>query len=152
MIQHLAARRESQTAAVRHRVARIDGEVHQHLIKLTRIDAHAPDGGIQNKRELDVVTNQTAEHSARFGDDRIQIDHLRLQQRLAAERQQLPRECGGARGGVTDRLDRFLQIGIRIDIRAQYFAVGEDDREKIVEVVCNAAGELTDGFHFERLP
>jgi hypothetical protein len=30
----------------------------------------------------------------------------------------------------------------------QQLGISQDDRQQVVEVVCDAAGELTDGFHF----
>ena len=47
-------------------------------------------------------------------------------------------------------VDDFVGVAILRQVRAQQLDVAEDDREDVVEIVRDAAGELSDGFHLLR--
>jgi hypothetical protein len=53
----------------------------------------------------------------------------------------------GAAAGLVDFVDAGLGGMIRRDIHAEELDVAEDDGEEVVEVVGNAAGELSEGLH-----
>ena len=82
---------------MRHRVARVHGEVDDHLLDLRRVGAHRRELGAEHRHELDVLADQAAQHHVHVADRRVQVEDARLQHLLAAERQQLAREAG-ARG------------------------------------------------------
>ena len=53
-IENRVRSRERQRSALRHRVARIDGEVDDHLFQLTRISSYGPDIAGWNDNEVDL--------------------------------------------------------------------------------------------------
>ena len=101
--------------------------------------------------ELDVFTDQTAEHLFDTRDHPVDADRPGVHHLLAAEREQLTRESGGALGGIADFLYILPSWISRLDVAEQQRAVAHDDGEEIVEIVGYAAGELTDGVHLSRL-
>ena len=82
----------------------------------------------------------------------VQIDQLRSQHLLAAEREQLTRQrCGAIRrtcdllGAIASRVHTFVEVD------QHQLGVAADRREQVVEVVCDATGEPADRFHLLRL-
>src|SRR5262245_29603138 len=78
-----------ELAAVGHRVAGIDGKVHDYLFDLIAVCANISDTRIKTYRDTNVFADQTPRHPLHSGDNRIQIDHYRLLNLLAAKREQL---------------------------------------------------------------
>jgi hypothetical protein len=83
------ARRDPQAAAIRHRVARVQRQVHDHLVELRRVDPHAPARLLQREVELHAAAEQPAQHRADGGHRLVQLHHARLQRLLACEGEQL---------------------------------------------------------------
>ena len=84
-------------------------------------------------------------------DDRVQVEHARLQHLAAAEREQLPRERRGARGGLAD-LVRVAAEALVVEALDQELAVAGDGRQQVVEVVGDATRQPPDRLHLLRLP
>ena len=78
----------------------------------------------------------------------VDVDLARLQRLLAGEREQALGQIGAARGGVVDHLRDRQQLRPVRDGFGEDFDRAGDDGENIVEVVRDAAGQLTDRFHF----
>src|SRR5262249_34591034 len=57
----LVARLDRQPAAVRHRVARVDGEVHHHLLELALVRPDTAGAGVEAGDELDALVEDTLE-------------------------------------------------------------------------------------------
>ena len=84
---------DGQLAALRHGVARVDGEVHDDLLDLARVGLDVPEAA----RRRAIVSSMSSPSRRRSifsmpGDDLVQVEHLRLEHLLAAEREELPRE------------------------------------------------------------
>ena len=84
-------------------------------------------------------------------DDHVQVEQRRLDDLLAAERQQLAREPRGARARLLNFRNVRLARIVRIEIGQQQLAVAQNHGQQIVEVVRHAAGQPSDGFHLLRL-
>jgi hypothetical protein len=63
------ARLHEDLAAIGHRVARIDHEVHHHLVELPPVDADRQKPGIMVERQLDLLAHQPVQqvHQVRHG-------------------------------------------------------------------------------------
>ncbi len=96
------ALRDRQRAAVRHRVGRIDGEVDEDLLHLTRIRHHGGEARGQRHADLDVLAQEAPEHGAKARDHAAHIERARLQHLLPAEREELLRERCGTLAGLQD--------------------------------------------------
>src|SRR5450755_828634 len=138
-------------AALRHGVTGIDAKIEDDLLHLGRVRRYSLQIRVEYSGYLDVLTNQTAQHLVDLREDMIQAEHSGLQNLLAAKGQKL----AGERRSVLPRFENFPQAPSRhfseSRIFQEYLAVPVDDAEKIVEIVRNSSGELTNGFHFQRL-
>ena len=75
----------------------------------------------------------------------------RLQHLLAAEREQLAGQRGGAIRGVQDLVDLRGHRRILLDAVRHQLGVAANRRQQVVEVVRDAAGEPADRLHLLRL-
>ena len=91
---------------LRHGVAGVDHQVHQHLLDLAR-DRRSrwPRSGRSIRRRSMSSPISRCSIVLRLRDQRVQVEHLRLQHLPAAEGQQLPGQRGGALAGLHDLLD-----------------------------------------------
>ena len=71
-----------------------------------------------------------------------------LQHLHAAEGQQLAGHGDRAAGGFLDLVHALRMKSVRAFAVLEQIAIAADDREQIVEIVCDAAGEPAHGFHF----
>ena len=83
---------DDERAAARHRVAGVDRQVHQHLAQVTRVDRHRPGVRIELDDEQDVLADEPAQHALGLAHRGVDVEHLRRQHVLAAEREELARE------------------------------------------------------------
>ena len=142
---------DHETAAVGHRVAGVDGQVHQHLLDLAGIGldrARFADGA---DVELEILADQAPQHAIHLADDRVQIDDARLDDLAPREEQQLAGEGGGALAGALDLLECRPVRMVGRDLAENDVGVALDDGQQVVEVVGDAAGEAADRLHLLRL-
>ena len=139
--------RIDELAAVRHGVARVDGEVHDHLLELVQVGLDRPDVAAVLDLELDRLAEQPGEQHRDVGERLVELDHLRPQRLPARERQQLPHQPGGAVGVLLDVHDVLEgRIG-RPVVGEEQVGEADDGGQHVVEVVRDAAGELADRLH-----
>ena len=145
------ARLDRQRPAGRHRVAGVDGEVHDHLLDLRAVGEHGRQPLVGQHRDLDVLADQPPQHRQQRGGHLAEVERDRVEDLLAGEGQELARELGGALGGALD-LGQLVGARPGADPPAGDLAVAADHGQQVVEVVRHAAGELADGLHLLRLP
>jgi hypothetical protein len=104
---------EVEQAALRHRIAGVDGEVHDHLLHLGGIGAHAAEGAAAASHQLDVFADQALEERAHALDDLAEVQDARLQHLLAAEGEELMGE-GEARSAARPISWRLRRSGCSI--------------------------------------
>ena len=145
-------RGEHQLAALRHRIARIDCKIHQHLFDLTAVGAHLSQGGITFGFQLHVFAQEPLQEFLHIADNFAKIHSFKCEDLTAAEGQQLPRQCCRSIGGfgyllkvslIRSRISRFI---------AQQLCVSLDHRKQIVEIVRHTTSEAPDRFHLLCLP
>ncbi len=79
LLIHTGGRRlDCELAAFRHRIAGVDGQVHDHLLQLTGIDQHAVETFGQSAIQLDVGANHETKHPFRFAYGFVQIHRFGL--------------------------------------------------------------------------
>src|SRR2546427_395102 len=81
----------------------------------------------------------------------VEVDDLRLQHLLAAEREQLARELAGALRGFADLSDVIPGRRAGREVLEQQLAITEDYGEQVIEVMRHAAGQPPDRLHLLRL-
>ena len=104
-VQPLVGSFDDQRAATGHSVARIDRQIHEHLVKMARIGHGEPKRRIEPDDSLHIFAEQAAEHLLGLLDDRIEIQRPGAADLFPAECQQLTRKFGCARPGFTDLID-----------------------------------------------
>ena len=136
--------------ATGHRVARRDGQVHDHLLQLAAVGAHV---GLTllGDDQLDVRADQAPQHVGDVADRGVDVELTRLCHLLPAERQQLPRQLRRAGGRLDDLLDVAALIGLG-QLVDQEMRIAQDRRQQVVEVMGDPAGEPSDRLHLLRLP
>ena len=138
--------RDREPPALRHGVARVHHEVHEHLLELPGVGAHRVQlrGGL--RRELDVLTDESTQHLADVLHQMAQVEHHRLQRLARAEGEELADEILGVGGRLPDDLDFLARARVRRRVEQQQLGGAEHGGEHVVEVVRHAAGEPPYGF------
>jgi hypothetical protein len=144
---------EHETPAISHRVARVDGEVGDHLLELGAIGIDEHRGFGADGDELDLVADQLPKQLLHVGDDLTQVDDLRLQHLATPECEQLPRQlrrliCG--RKQVPDVPSGLVLLAL--ESLERELAVAADREEEVVEVVGDTACKVSDRFEPLRVP
>ena len=140
-----------KAAAVRHGVARIDEQVHDHLLDLFGIGQDTAQMGIERGGEGDVFADEAAEHAFGIADGGIEVERTGLDDLLAAEGEELAGEGGCAFAGLADFLGAVPQGAVGIEAAGEEIGIAIDDGEQVIEIVSDTAGEASDAFQFLRL-
>ena len=96
-----------QAAAMRHRIASVDDQVHHDLLELTFAEFHLPGAVVQIEHERHVFAAKAAQHRLHLPDRADDVDDDRHRHLLAAEREQVLRQRGGLLAGQTNLFDRL---------------------------------------------
>ena len=147
LVEVHVGRLDGELAAFRHRIARVHGQVHDHLLELVGIRLHAPQIRRQHRHQRDVLADQPAQQLVHLGDDDVEVQHHGLEHLPAAVGQQLARQ----RGGALRRLADFLHVAAlavpRGQLAQEQLRIAQNRRQQIVEVVRDAPRELSHGLH-----
>jgi hypothetical protein len=81
-------RLDTQRAAARHRIARVDREVDEHLLHLARVDDDGRGRWREREVEGNVFAHDTLQEALDASDQLVEVDHLRRNPLPAAEREQ----------------------------------------------------------------
>ena len=92
----------------------------------------------------DVVTQQTREEGARFRQRLMQIDRLKRQDLLPSDGEELPDEALPFSRGVERLLELEANGGWVVGVFDRDPGTHLDDREQVVEVVRDTAGESSE--------
>ena len=142
---------DRQRAAVGHRVARVQGEVEQHLLHLAGIGLNRIQPGLEHRHQLDPLAEDTAQHLDGLGDERVQLERPRLEGLAPAEREQLSGQRGSAACTRFDAAQMTRRGAVRVDLRLRELRVAEHAEEKVVEVVRDPRRQLADRLDLLRL-
>ena len=145
------ARLDRQHAAARHRVAGVDREVHHDLLDLAGVGLDP--SGIRGERDLEehVLADQAPQQPFDPGQHLVRIEDLDLQHLLAADGEELPRQRRRALAGVADAAPVVVALAVRARLLQRQVGGAVDDRQQVVEVVGDAAGEAAQALHLLRL-
>jgi hypothetical protein len=144
-------RLDRQGAPFRHRIASIDGQIYQRVFELARVHKGRPRLAGKYRLDTDALAKRAAEQIGHPCDQRIHVDHLRRQRLASREGEQAVGQQCGARGATHRRGDMALQLVVGWETMLEVFQIAEDDRQQIVEIVRDTAGELADRLHLLRL-
>src|SRR5687768_2719773 len=85
-------RLDPQHAAIRHRIAGIQGKVQQDLLDLPAVSGDVVEVLLLHDLNEDVFADQASQHRLHTADDGVEIDDSGGEQLLSAERQKLAGE------------------------------------------------------------
>jgi len=135
---HIAGRGADHDPAVfAQRVAGVQHEIEQHLLKLRDIRPHIGEVGGKFEIEPALPADQLAEDVGVLVDERVEIQDAGVERLAAAEGEKLLRERRRLAAGVVNLGHLSHGLGIGGDMRREHLAVAVDDREKVVEIVRN---------------
>ena len=126
----------------------------RRILKLVGIDECRPDAAGKHGLHGDILGHDASDQISHAGDQRVDRNCLRLQWLAARKRQELMGQDRRARGCVHRRVHHPLQtlVAALRQPPLQCLQIAGDHRQQIVEVMCDAAGELADRLHLLRLP
>ncbi len=115
------------------------------------VHLHRPQIAAVNEIEFDLFADQPLQQHGQVRQRIAHVEHLRTQRLAARERQQLPNQRRGARRVLLDLHD-VLERRIGRLVRVQQEVVRHHDGgQDVVEVMRDAAGELSHRLHLLRL-
>jgi hypothetical protein len=121
-------------------------------LQLSRVRRGAPGGVVAGDEQFDVFAKGSAQQALHPGEKIGHVNGARVQGLATRKGQKL---AGKPRSTLARRTDHFRQLCHRwhsLVLINECLGGADNDCEKVVEVVCNAAGKPTDRFHFLRLP
>src|SRR5262245_3095336 len=139
------ARGNADRAFALHCIARIDADIDQRKLEFAGIDLDWPEAILEMRVEMNIATERAGKDFLHAFDVPNDIDRFRIDRALPRKRQQMSRQRRAAPDGLPHaRHDpRTLR---RIDLALQELNAARHDREQIVEVMRDAAGELAERF------
>ncbi len=141
-------RRDVQSSAIGHRIARVEDEIEQRVLQLAGIGVGQPQIGGFRHFELEGLPQRAAEDVGHVIDDLIQIQGRRLQGLLAGESKQAFGEGRSAIHGFDAGADIVLQLRRIDEVLLKKLQAAEKNRKKVIEVMGHAPRELTHRLHF----
>ena len=135
-----------QDTAGGHRVARVDGQVHEHLLDLARVSAGGPQLFTRREEEGHVLADHAVQQGQGGADQRVEVELTQLEHLTSAIGQQLTRELGRAPPRLRDHTGALAAVGVG-QLVLQEAGGAVDDGEEVVEVVGDAAGQSSDRLH-----
>ena len=143
---------QAKSSALRHGVARVDHQIHQHLFHLAGIDLDLAELPGDNRVDLHVLAQHAAKHAIHVPQRARQIHDARLQHLLAGEGQDLLGQRSGSLARGANLSEAAVRRVFRRDPPEKKIAVPQDDGEEVVEIMRDAAGQAAHGFHLDGLP
>ncbi len=142
-----------QMPAVGHRVSRIDRKVQDRGLQRIGIRLDLPEPGTPHRLDGDGLTQRSIQQVLPSPDQRVDIDRFGIERLTSRKRQQPLGQGSGLARTVCRLLDGALEPSrIGRGEATDDFEVAEDHLQNVVEVVSDAARELSDRFHLLRLP
>ncbi len=140
-------RLDGQDAAFRHRVARVDHQVHDHLLELARVHRDHRQRRIKGGADLDILPEHAGQHAMQVVEDLVDVHQLRLQHLAPREGEELAGERRRAIGGLQDLLDVLARPRVGELLVEGKRGEAANRGQQIIEVVGDAAGESPHRLH-----
>ena len=143
---------QAQGAAVGHGVTGVDGEVQQGIFQLSTVNPGAKSRYLKFKRQRDALPDAVFDEISEILDERVDFDNAGRKHLPPGKGQQALRQGCAAFGGRQCAVGKAPpRIGKMLVLFKQVEVAGNGGQQ-VVEIVGNAAGELSQHFHFLCLP
>ena len=133
-------------AALGHGIARIDCQVEDGRFKLRGIDQRLGIAVHDGDLELDHLADGARQQRREIADQFVELHFAGFEHLAAGEGQHLAGEVGALARGA-DGFRKALGAAVIRQLAFEQFEIADDDGEQVVEVMREAAGQLTDGLH-----
>src|ERR1035437_9548346 len=127
-------------------------EVENRGRKLIGVDGRYTYFVCKHRFDLDLLTQCGPQQPGGVDDQCIDVRLLRLKRLLSGERKKMLGEIRASRRRLVDRPCDGRELRLVLDGRGQNFDSFGDDRQGIVEIMGNGAGELAEGLPLFGLP
>jgi hypothetical protein len=148
---------DRQFALARHGVLGVHHKVEDRGLHLPGVDLDLPEVGAAYDFEIDIFTHRPPEKIRHSGEQLIDVGQPGIERLPAREGEQPLRQhrrtlrpVRGIGDHAGQKFPRCIAPGLQAGLRD--FEVAADDREQIVEVMRDTAGQLPHRFHFLALP
>ena len=148
----LLTRFNQQPSAARHGVARVDHQIHQHLVEHPRVGAGQQRTRPEVQQQAHVLAQDAPEHLCQVRHDLIQVQQARLHHMPPTEGHQLPGQVCGPFGAPLQLANQLPRSWRQVFFRAGQVRLHHHRRQNIVEIMRHSPRQLADGFHLLRLP
>lgn len=141
------AHRDPEFAAIRHGIAGIVGQIDDAAIELCAIDLDLPEtrGGFEFDR--DPLADRALEQLHDLADPVARIGEFGIERLAAREGKQAARQLRAAHRAADRAVDQLRHFGIDVRAVRQHVEIAHDDREIVVEIVRQPAGQPADRIH-----
>ena len=135
----------------------VHGEIEQNRLELGGVRLDGPHAAAADDFKRDVLAERLPQELGETAQQPVDVEGSGIERLLPGESQQpLGEGCGALRAAhrvlkATAELD-LPTVRPRFHLALRALEVTDDDREKIVEIVRDAAGEMADRFHLHGLP
>src|SRR6185369_456252 len=124
-----------------HGIPCIDGEVHNDLFHLARIDFHTSQRRVRAEHQGNIFADQSSQQFRHRGHRLVQVQNLWLQDLLAGEREELSSQRRGAVASLFNLPKPVSYKGVlHPDLSQEHVAVTIEDGQKVVEVMRDPTG------------
>ena len=147
----LAAGGEGQAAAVRHGVARVQGEVEDRELELVGIDAHQREPILELHIDLDDGAERAPQHLHHAVDEARHVHRLGPQLLAPREGEHALGQGRAALGGLDRGIDQRLARDPVGHVARHEVEIAEDRHQHVVEIVREPARELAEALELLHL-
>ena len=153
LVQVRVVRLDGKLSAARHRISRVDDEIHENLLDLAWDSFHLPQASRGEKSHLDVrVPSRRPIILSILCDDRVEIENLFGSNTCCRLNARSWRVRSAARSpAFPDLFEVRAQQVVAFQIREDQARVAQHDGEHVVEVVRHPARQPADGIHLLRV-
>jgi len=144
-VQMNVTQADAQRAALRHGVAGVDAEIHEHLMQLGGDAGHLPGTGPGLDAALDIAGKDVGDDAAHLADEHVEVDHGLSRFAAAGKGEHLLDHVRAAARAGFNHLKEFVRFGREV-LGAKDMKAHDDRSERVVEVVGDAADEDAEGF------
>jgi hypothetical protein len=139
-----------EAAAIGHGIAGVEAEVHENLLDLGGVGFDGLKIG-GDEFHFDVLVDDLVEETGEAVEGGIEIDGAGLKGLTASEGKEFASERSGAIGLLANTGKALGDDRMRAALFIAEFGPAKDCPDDVIEVVSDAAGELTDALEFLRL-
>ena len=107
----------------------------------------APSLRVSHDFQVEVLADEPPQHRFQVQDHPVEVDHLGVDDLLAAKGQQLLGQGRGPVAGLQDIFQVAIERIVFKDLGPHEFAVARDGHQEIVEIVGHAPGQPAHRFH-----